>query len=91
MAEQTACLQGIAVGTCENWSGRLTSIVSVMDLKKELAALSAKEQAEMAAFLFQLRRQGDADYQATLGRRLKDKDPSHWLTPDEFERRLKAN
>jgi hypothetical protein len=62
-----------------------------MDLKKELAALSAKEQAEMAAFLFQLRRQSDADYQAALNRRLNDKDPSHWLTPDEFERCLKAN
>ena len=91
MAEQSACLQGVAVGTCENRSGRLTSIVSVMDLKKELAALSATEQAEVAAFLFQLRHQGDTDYQATLNRRLNEKNPSHWLTPDEFERRLKAN
>jgi hypothetical protein len=62
--------------------------MSVMDLKNELIALTAKEQAEVAAFLFQLRRQADADYQATLRRRLDDKDTSHWLTPEEFEKRL---
>ena len=62
-----------------------------MDLKRELVALSTAEQAEVAAFLFQLRRQDDTDYQATLRRRLDDKDPSHWLTPDEFERRLNQN
>jgi len=62
-----------------------------MDLKRELAALSTTEQAEVAAFLFQLRRRQDTDYQATLRRRIDDKDPSHWLTPDEFERRLNHN
>ncbi len=62
-----------------------------MDLKKELVALSATEQAEVAAFLFQLRRKDDADYQAKIERRLNDKDPSHWLTVDEFEKRLKDN
>ena len=64
------------------------SNMSVMDLKKELVALSTAEQAEVAAFLFQLRRKGDTDYQATIRRRLDDKDPSHWLTPEEFESRL---
>jgi len=62
-----------------------------MDLKRELAALSTTEQAEVAAFLFKLRRKDDAEYQATIRRRLDDKDPSHWLTPDEFERRLNQN
>jgi hypothetical protein len=65
--------------------------MSVMDLKKELVALSADEQAEVAAFLFNLRRKDDADYQAKIERRLNDKDPSHWLTLNEFERRLKEN
>ena len=65
--------------------------MSVMDVKKELIGLSASEQAEVAAFLFQLRRKDDADYQATIQRRIDDKDPSHWLTPVEFEKRLKQN
>jgi hypothetical protein len=60
-----------------------------MDLKKELVALSVNEQAEVAAFLFHLRRKGEADYQAKIERRLGDKDPSHWLTLSEVERRLK--
>jgi hypothetical protein len=59
-----------------------------MDLKKELVGLSAGEQAEVSAFLFQLRHKSDADYQATLTRRLDDKDPAHWLTLEEFEKRL---
>ena len=63
--------------------------MSVKELKKELLALSAAEQAEVVAFLFQLRHKADSEYQATLQRRLDDKDPSHWLTPDEFESRLK--
>ena len=62
-----------------------------MNLKRELVALSVNEKAEVAAFLFQLRRKDDADYQATIQRRLDDKDPSHWLTPGEFERRLNQN
>jgi hypothetical protein len=62
--------------------------VSVKELKHELAALSATEQAEMAAFLFHLRHASDPEYQATIEQRLADKDPTHWLTPDEFEKRL---
>jgi len=65
--------------------------MSVMDLKRELTTLSTNEKAEVAAFLFQLRRKDDTDYQATIKRRLDDKDPSHWLTPDELERRLNQN
>jgi len=62
--------------------------MSVQDLKRELVTLSASEQAEVAAFLFQLRHSADPDYQTAVERRLNDKDPAHWLTPDEFERRL---
>jgi len=63
--------------------------VSVKEIKQELTALSTAEQTEVAAFLFHLRHLNDSDYQATLKRRIEDKDPSHWLTPDEFEQRLK--
>jgi hypothetical protein len=62
--------------------------MSVRELKKELSALSEAERAEVSAFLFHLRRASDPHYQATLQRRMDDKDPSHWLTVDEFEKRL---
>lgn len=60
------------------------------DLKRELVSLSPAEQREVTAFLFHLRRSTDAAEQATIERRLSDRDPAHWLTPEEFERRLDA-
>jgi len=65
--------------------------MSIKQLKQELVALSQAERAEIAAFLFHLRHTSDPEYQATLQRRIEDKDPSHWLTPDEFEKRLTAD
>ena len=59
--------------------------MSVEDLKRALTALSAGEQNEMSAFLFHLRHRADAAYQETVEGRLSDNDPSHWLTPEEFE------
>ena len=47
-----------------------------------------EEQDEVIAFLFYLRHADDVDYQSTISRRLQDKDRSHWLSPDEFEREL---
>ena len=63
--------------------------MSLDALKRELAALSPAEQSEVTAFLFRLRHAVDTgDYQAAVERRLSDRDPTHWLTPGEFERRL---
>ena len=60
----------------------------VLEIKEKLASLPRKDQDKVIAFLFHLRHLDDADYQAGLARRLQDKDPSHWLSPDDFERRL---
>ena len=62
--------------------------MSVEELKKALTTLSVGEQAELSAFLFHLRHRADAAYQATVETRLTDKDSSHWLSPEEFEKRL---
>ena len=62
--------------------------MSVQQLKQELAALSDSERAEISAFLFHLRHAADPAYQSVLERRLSDKDPSHWLSIKEFEKRL---
>jgi mitochondrial fission protein ELM1 len=62
--------------------------MNVDELKQALTTLSAEEQNEVSAFLFSLRRRTDAAYQAILENRLSDKDSSHWLTPEEFEKRL---
>jgi len=62
--------------------------MSVQELKTELAALSETERAEVSAFLFHLRHASDPDYQATVQRRMDDKNPAHWLTLNELEGRL---
>jgi len=62
--------------------------VSVEEIKKSLIALSPAEQGEVTAFLFELRHAGDPEYQERLNRIAEDKNPAHWLTPEEFERRL---
>jgi hypothetical protein len=71
-------------------SRRYAWVMSVEELKKTVATLSPGEQNELTAFLFHLRHRGDVAYQAMLKGRVDDKDPSHWLTPEEFEKRLDA-
>ena len=71
-------------------SRRYAWLMSVEELKRTVATLSPGEQNELTAFLFHLRHRGDVAYQAKLKARVDDKDPSYWLTPEEFEKHLDA-
>ena len=62
--------------------------MSVQEIKDSLSGLPSGDLDEIAAFLFQLRHRGSSDYRAKVSRRLADDVPSHWLSPDEFERAL---
>lgn len=62
--------------------------MSFEQLKQQVTALSDLEQAELISFTLRLRYAHDADYRREVTDRLNDQDKSHWLTPDEFERRL---
>ena len=62
--------------------------MSVEQIKSSLASLSPAEQGEVSAFLFHLRHVSDPEYQSRVETRLSDTDPTHWLSPEEFERRL---
>lgn len=62
--------------------------VNVDEIKRGIASLSPTEQGEVTAFLFHLRHNSDSGYQEHVSARLADRDPSHWLSPEEFERRL---
>jgi rRNA maturation endonuclease Nob1 len=64
--------------------------MSVEEIKKGIESLSEAELGEVAAFLFRVRHLSDADYEKSVTKRLGDKDDSHWLSPDEFEKRLTA-
>jgi hypothetical protein len=65
--------------------------MSFEQLKREVTALSASEQAELIRYTLQLRHANDAEYRHEVTGRLNDTDKSHWLTPDEFENRLGKN
>jgi hypothetical protein len=62
--------------------------MSVQEIKAQLLGLPRREQDEVIAFLFQARHAEDENYQRDVTRRVEDRNPAHWLTPDEFERRL---
>lgn len=62
--------------------------MSFEQLKREVASLSSQQQAELISYTLQLRYANDAQYRREVTDRLNDGDKAHWLTPDEFERRL---
>lgn len=62
--------------------------MSFEQLKHEVTALSDSQQAELIRYTLQLRQANDVEYRREVTERLNDDDKSHWLTPDEFERRL---
>jgi len=65
--------------------------MSFEQLKREVALLDERQQAELISYALQLRYAHDAAYHGEVTDRLNDGDKSHWLTPDEFERRLDNN
>ncbi|HEV7401793.1 MAG TPA: hypothetical protein VGO11_02660 [Chthoniobacteraceae bacterium] len=62
--------------------------MSVEEIKQRIVSLSSEEQSELSAFLFHLRHRSDPERLRVAEERLADRDPSHWLTIEEFERRL---
>jgi hypothetical protein len=62
--------------------------MSLDQLKHEVASLSGEEQVELISYALHLRYAADPDYRREVTDRLNDSDKSHWLTPEEFERRM---
>jgi len=62
--------------------------MSIEALKQELANLDGARRSEIVAYLVALEDRSNPDYRAALTRKIDDKDPAHWLTLEEFDRRL---
>jgi 5-carboxymethyl-2-hydroxymuconate isomerase len=62
--------------------------VSLEQLKQEVALLDQAEQAELISYTLQLRYARDTTHRQEVKERLDDTDKAHWLTAEEFERRL---
>mgnify|MGYP006920644003 CR=1 FL=1 len=63
-----------------------TNVSTHFDTEK-LASLPRKDQDDVIAFLFHFRHVDNTHHQAGPARKLQDEDPSHWLSPDDFEHR----
>ncbi len=64
--------------------------MSIDAIKQELANLDEKRHSEIIAFLVALNERNDAEHRAEITRKIDDKDPSHWMTLEELERRFAA-
>lgn len=62
--------------------------MSVEEIKESIVSLSPDEQSELSAFLTHVRVRSDAEYLRLMEVRSGDRDPSHWLSLEEVERRL---
>jgi hypothetical protein len=62
--------------------------VSIEELKAELANLDAPSRRHLIGFLVCLNDREDPEHMAKMERMIDDKDPSHWVSLGELERRL---
>ncbi len=59
--------------------------MTVMDLKREIAALEPVAQDQLAAFLIQLKLRRDPEHAREMARRRDDRRPESWVRLDDFE------
>jgi hypothetical protein len=62
--------------------------MTVMELKREIAALEPMAQDELMAFLAQLRLKRDPELIRELTRRRDDRRPESWVRLEDFEAEL---
>ena len=62
--------------------------MSIEALKEELAGLNVERRNEIVAYLLSIDDQDNAEYLASLTRKIDDRNPAHWLTVEEMDRRL---
>ncbi len=59
--------------------------MTVIDLKREIAALEPIAQDELTAFLIQLKLHRDPEHAREMGRRRDDRRPESWVRLEDFE------
>ena len=64
--------------------------MSYEELKKEVVALSFKEQKELAALLFSLWRKNNSAESSALERRVQDHDEKNWISLEDFASRTQG-
>jgi hypothetical protein len=62
--------------------------MSIDAIKQELASMDEAKRHHIMAFLIAIEDKKNAEYMAEIARKIDDKDPAHWLTLEEFEKKL---
>ena len=62
--------------------------MSIEAIKQELASLDMERRNEIVAYLLSIDDQNNSEYRSSLTRKIDDKNPAHWLTLEELDRRL---
>ena len=62
--------------------------MSIELLQTEVTALPPDQRRKLIAYMVALEDQSRTDYAAELARRIDDKSPGQWLTPDQCENEL---
>ena len=62
--------------------------MSVDAILQELPQLNSVDLRRVRDLLNSIEDQRDAEYMKEMARRIDDKDPSHWVTLEELEKRL---
>jgi len=66
---------------------RYKLLVSVAEIKQQVAGLSPTERFELSAFLAELDEQQETEFRQAADRRMKDMDAGRKISGEEFERR----
>lgn len=62
--------------------------MTVMDLKREIAALGPPAQNELTTFLVELKLRRDAEHAREMARRRDDRRPESWVRLEDFEAKI---
>ena len=62
--------------------------MTMKQIKKEVETFSPKKQKELATYLVRLQSARDPEYKRLLAEWRDDRNPRHWLTVAEAEKRL---
>lgn len=62
--------------------------MGVLEIKREIEKLPARERRELAAFLVTLRHGETEDFKDRMARKIDDTEPGNWVSIEELDRKL---
>jgi len=62
--------------------------MSIEAIREELAKLDDEKRHQIMAYLIAIEDGKDPEYMAKMAPKIDDKDPAHWLTLEEFDKKL---